>query len=249
MLYLVAIPTFAGIYSSLPAGSFSSATVDREVGFQKDRTNAERFLSSKLREDTQDEIVRKGNTYRFYDHLLRIDRLEALTEIPTDSYVTNLPTIDEPNQKWFTATAHYQIWTPSGQPNVDKQFYFNIGPGKEVALGKGERSIYAQVWDKRFEDILDLNLPQFQDFIGGFRLSRAEWKGLNSLHDASTGDGLSSSGSFLRMIYFSVVTITTLGYGDILPLTERARMLVAIEAVFGVVTIGFFLNAVGRVHA
>lgn len=46
--------------------------------------------------------------------------------------------------------------------------------------------------------------------------------------------------------YFSVVTITTLGYGDIAPKTEPARIIVAIEALLGVVTIGFFLNAVAR---
>jgi hypothetical protein len=35
------------------------------------------------------------------------------------------------------------------------------------------------------------------------------------------------------MVYFSFVTIATLGYGDILPQTETARMLAVIEAVIG----------------
>jgi hypothetical protein len=34
-------------------------------------------------------------------------------------------------------------------------------------------------------------------------------------------------------LYFSFVTLTTLGYGDILPLTATARVLSFIEAVFG----------------
>jgi hypothetical protein len=42
------------------------------------------------------------------------------------------------------------------------------------------------------------------------------------------------------------VTITTLGYGDITPQTESARILAALEACFGIVTIGLFLNAVAR---
>ena len=46
--------------------------------------------------------------------------------------------------------------------------------------------------------------------------------------------------------YFSIVTITTLGYGDITPQTESARILTAIEAFLGIVTIGLFLNAVAR---
>lgn len=43
-----------------------------------------------------------------------------------------------------------------------------------------------------------------------------------------------------------LVTITTLGYGDIAPQTETARILAALEACFGIVTIGLFLNAVAR---
>lgn len=52
--------------------------------------------------------------------------------------------------------------------------------------------------------------------------------------------------TIIQSIYFSVVTITTLGYGDITPQTEPARILAALEAGLGIVTIGLFLNAVAR---
>ncbi len=39
--------------------------------------------------------------------------------------------------------------------------------------------------------------------------------------------------SFSRIIYFSFTTLTTLGYGDILPLTPLARMLTNLEAIVG----------------
>ena len=44
------------------------------------------------------------------------------------------------------------------------------------------------------------------------------------------------------MFYLSAATITTLGYGDIVPITTTARMWVAVEAILGVVTIGLFLT-------
>jgi voltage-gated potassium channel Kch len=47
------------------------------------------------------------------------------------------------------------------------------------------------------------------------------------------------------MIYFSAVTITTLGFGDIVPITAHARTSV-IEAISGVILIGLFLNALAR---
>lgn len=37
----------------------------------------------------------------------------------------------------------------------------------------------------------------------------------------------------MQLIYFSLVTITTLGYGDLLPVTPFARMLASLEAVVG----------------
>jgi hypothetical protein len=60
---------------------------------------------------------------------------------------------------------------------------------------------------------------------------------------AGEGDPKDASGLYIRMCYFSTVIITTLGFGDITPVTSLARALVGAEAVTGVVLIGLFLNA------
>jgi hypothetical protein len=60
---------------------------------------------------------------------------------------------------------------------------------------------------------------------------------------AANGFPSSVDGNWCRMMYFSVTTITTLGFGDIVPLTGVARALVALEAILGIVLIGMFLNA------
>lgn len=60
------------------------------------------------------------------------------------------------------------------------------------------------------------------------------------------GDPSMLSGFFLRMLYFSAITITTVGYGDIIPLTAIARMLVAVEAVMGWTLAGLFLNGIAQ---
>jgi hypothetical protein len=54
------------------------------------------------------------------------------------------------------------------------------------------------------------------------------------------------SGQFWRMAYFSATTITTLGFGDIVPLTTAARIIVSVESVLGIVLMGLFLNALGN---
>jgi amino acid transporter len=53
-----------------------------------------------------------------------------------------------------------------------------------------------------------------------------------------------------EMLYFSLVTLTTIGYGDILPLGEEARMLAALEGVAGVlyiaITVAILVSAFKR---
>ena len=50
-----------------------------------------------------------------------------------------------------------------------------------------------------------------------------------------------SLGDFGRMLYFSATTITTVGYGDVVPLSGLARAAAAIEATLGIVLLGLFV--------
>ncbi|WP_433766275.1 ion channel [Pseudomonas putida] len=45
-------------------------------------------------------------------------------------------------------------------------------------------------------------------------------------------------GTFFQLIYFSLTTLTTTGYGDVLPLTNHARSLVMVEEFSGVFYVG-----------
>jgi len=71
------------------------------------------------------------------------------------------------------------------------------------------------------------SLKDYKRFSGGYQLD--------------TGWNL-----YLRMFYFSAITITTLGYGDIVPITSHTRMIVTIESILGLVVIGLFLNSIAR---
>jgi uncharacterized membrane protein len=46
---------------------------------------------------------------------------------------------------------------------------------------------------------------------------------------------------FREFIYFSFVTLTTLGYGDIRPTTDIARMVSTAEAVVGLLFVAVFI--------
>ena len=49
--------------------------------------------------------------------------------------------------------------------------------------------------------------------------------------------------SFLTSTYFSIVTITTLGYGEITPNSDLGKILSASEAILGIIIIGLFLSS------
>ena len=50
--------------------------------------------------------------------------------------------------------------------------------------------------------------------------------------------------SFWDFLYFSGITLTTVGYGDILPNTTRIRMLVLSEVLVGLFLLGWLMNAI-----
>lgn len=47
---------------------------------------------------------------------------------------------------------------------------------------------------------------------------------------------------FIDYLYFSVVTITTLGYGDIVPNSPTVRIYVSIEVILGIMIMGLFIT-------
>jgi len=65
---------------------------------------------------------------------------------------------------------------------------------------------------------------------------KAFTKGLNGLP-------VNIEGNYWRMLYFSAMTTTTVGYGDIVPITPFARFLAALQAISGIMLIGLFLNS------
>lgn len=58
--------------------------------------------------------------------------------------------------------------------------------------------------------------------------------------------GTTDFGSWL---YYSIVTITTLGFGDYTPMAGVSQCITALEVMCGLVFLGFFLNAVGSMKS
>lgn len=81
---------------------------------------------------------------------------------------------------------------------------------------------------------------------GALAIPRSLFDVMNGYADAKDGFAGMAVGSFFRMLYLSTVTITTVGFGDIVPITPLARTLIAAEAVVGMLVIGLYLNALSQ---
>lgn len=59
-------------------------------------------------------------------------------------------------------------------------------------------------------------------------------------------DGIGRDPSFVESLYFSIVTLSTVGYGDIVPLSYPARIVVSLQIVAGVLLLLFGFHALMR---
>ena len=64
--------------------------------------------------------------------------------------------------------------------------------------------------------------------------------------DGATEIDFTTLGGFLTCLYFSVVTFTTLGFGDISPVTDAGRAVASVEAFTGAFMIALFVLVFGR---
>jgi hypothetical protein len=79
-----------------------------------------------------------------------------------------------------------------------------------------------------------------------FAVPPAVSRQLQTVLRASQGFPSGISGEFSRMVYLSAITATTTGYGDIVPITTRARILTTSEAIMGLILVGLFLNSISQ---
>ena len=89
-----------------------------------------------------------------------------------------------------------------------------------------------------------LIIEKIQDELSAIQLTSDEALALKMKLEELAGDPTKLTGSYLRMLYFSSIVITTVGFGDIVPISILSRSSVAIEAVVGVILAGLFLNAI-----
>jgi hypothetical protein len=243
--YLFCIPMFAIGYRIMPQPSFYHGTVQHELALRADAHDIEKELLKEIVFEFQN--VHGGSTANDGSWSIEIPKIHVYSLTPTTEKAelkikVELVGIDENEgiqsiipmhasieypRNYASYSSERQKWTVYKKLNIQNRTHLEINPfvifpGR---IGSGldiKRSIDSPVFIPISSEL--------QDQI--FALGMAA-KGLPFL----------SSGSFARMFYFSAVTITTLGYGDIVPITNIARIATSIESILGVILIGLFFNS------
>ena len=260
LTYILIIP-FAGLlFVTLPAGSFYDSNLIREPSFKDDLAASARMLTSVIRGQENDDTGTKlpELSWSFNGVRATLDRQTVYVppgSVSVDNSGNLTFAIAGFGKGNFDDSLDYFIETVT----VSHILQYQIGSSPEYWNGVVFKSYavslvsaYGAYGDS--QPPLDILVP---DTAAGSALSAVSsilWTPsssapeINHLLAASQGDpeGTSWLQFYIKMCYFSAVTVTTLGFGDITPVTSAARALAGVLAVSGVVVIGLFLNAVAQ---
>ncbi len=255
LAYIGSVFLFAGVYSTMPY-EFYHSTVKYEKVLNNDivniRNNITEVLKEHLKQSYQSDTVTIGknslkiNTLRIWD--IEIKGRNAKFLLVGDYFSSNLQIF---NGEYLT-------------------LYFGSGGGRGDTMQNGQLQYVTMICcndtsdrfegDMKIRDLFTLknikrgkggpdsggyNCPECID-CGTTMLPDSLGQKLVAYSNALEGFPSYSSGNFERMFYLSAVTITTVGYGDIVPITPKARLLISIEAIWGIILIGLFLNSLAN---
>ncbi|MFY9573149.1 MAG: potassium channel family protein [Blastocatellia bacterium] len=252
--YFGLIPLFAFFYWLLP-GEFYHANVAREPAVLEDQ--------KRIGKQLEQEIVLALNA-RYDNNTATVDdwsvnsnsfSVRSLTTTGEDvSFLLDLK-LTSPKQPPKYSIALTVTMPVKGVAGIASVGDLEMPLFKPVTVSIPDFPLRSdEQWGLRLVRVLfpaeDQALPGNELISSGkthLRISRSLDRQIQSLAKGIKGDPSELSGHWSRMLYLSAVTITTLGYGDIAPLTDRTRALITAEAIAGIALIGLFLNRIAGV--
>jgi hypothetical protein len=237
-LYFLLIPGFAALYET-QANGFYQTSATHEPSYLTNENDVQAALEAAITDAADSQALKdfgpspsaaSASTSGLYEERLTVDGTHLVDTVVLGTSVTREQLV-EVQLKLPLDIATDPV---SGDPK-DEPIYYTLttsGPVTPPTSRDDKLGLFIQYSKQSspsftFRTLHELN--QYREFA-----------------TAALGyvGGLPSQ--FPRMLYFSVVTVTTLGYGDITPVTSTTRFLVGSEAVLGVLLVGLFLNSLTR---
>jgi len=246
LIYFALIPLFAIIYFFIPT-HFYHTTNKYEHYWVEEIKELEEMILAEIKEDFLE--VHKSNEIKILENNLtfNIDSSSVYDLKINDKSITFGFTNRMYNEKiWFPFFYTTQIELESesligGEDESTKVINF-ISEGidslnNEIKLFSGVKAEFVQCSTCKVPLVEASNALHID--------SETEDK-LQSLIKANKGFPAKTAGSFFRMMYLSATTLTTLGLGDITPISNWARFLITLETILGIVFMGLFVNSLNN---
>lgn len=241
--YLIAIPTFGLLYTVAAPHGFYAPYVRYEPDAASDASQLASMLEAALHRSFDDRIGQQfvtGN-WKLDPDSLRVYNVKSIDGAKlsfTVSFTAN--GIGAFGHSWYG-------WIVATVPGPWTSVISGPNSGTFYHLPEADFSEYASPFKEDSENIVKLVFsPGNRDsgiLAPVLALTYQEEQQLHRYLKGERGDPSAVSGHFWRMVYLSAIVITTLGLGDIVPITWQARLFVASEAIAGIVLAGLFLNA------
>lgn len=241
LIYILFILAFAFIYTSCYSDKFYHTTLKYEKAYQ--------LIKDAVLENIKSSIVNNFQANHNDSTLITVERnyLPAYLHIER-IHLENLEVKE--NEINFTGYFYFSdLWhMPPGKGRPNKYNYtFSLQNNSKTILKPSFSGETRELWVYSYpNNPIDAKfiIPQ-KDSLNppSILLSDSALNNINSL--INYNQGVIKNNSFKRMLYFSAITIATVGYGDIVPVDDNLRLVVGLEAILGIIFIGLFINSFG----
>jgi len=237
--YLILVPAFALIYYFLPGQQFYAPYAKFEPKVTADSDGIKAILQRAIR--TSVHPTSTDDWFVAPENIILIDF------VPDDRGKVTL-TFVYWGRRVVGTTRTVSVFAPITQITVDpKPMLIGLSPTSSCHLvtvlpqnGPGDQFV------PDTHSLFHAPLPLRQPMIC---LDQAEEPSYQALLGGWSGNPRRLKGFGSRMLYFSATTLTTIGFGDIVPLTDESRLASGLEGVMGWIFAGLFLNALtNRLH-
>ncbi len=230
-LYICSIVLFAAIYRILPQESFYHSTVQYEnSSFNKDVIEITTVLTKQL-----SDVLLKNlpNNIKIVD--FRVNDI-SLTKYPNEIILKYFFSFEYKNEAGlingmgFNDSLVLNLKTYLITDN--KLFLLKSHENNNVFITNNVLQIfnYNSVFDSKPNGFIEIDKKIYTKIIG--------------LGDAYKGFPKNLSGEFFRMLYLSAGIATTMTFGDILPITSIARILIIVQNLITLVFLGLLIEAI-----
>jgi len=247
VVFIAYILVFAAYYSTVLKGHFLFEGITHEASYKLEKEQIVSDLERKLltQSDRIDWLMSQSRTA--FDN-------ENLKHFEVDLVIDKVDSIGISFRGSYTVSAK-KVWRPrtsseigigllnASDVNFDDLLY---GPEVYITIDPGACAIkpVAHAFPRLFSCMGSRSQSDY--FFKKTNINFGLWvyleiEELTEVYEFMNSETHLREGLFLRMLYLSAVTATTLGYGDILPITTAARISIAIQSVCGLFLMGWIV--------